>query len=53
LPAALKAFDTDAVVQSWFDPLFVESFHGVRKAELTTLASLAPADVCERYRTLY
>ncbi len=34
LPAALKAFDADAVVQSWFDPLFVESFHGVRKAEL-------------------
>jgi glutamine synthetase len=53
LPAALKAFDADAVVQSWFDPLFIESFHGVRKAELDTLASLSPAEVCERYRTLY
>jgi glutamine synthetase len=53
LPAALKAFDADAVVQSWFDPLFVESFHGVRQAELATLASLSPSEVCERYRTLY
>ncbi|MBL8267014.1 hypothetical protein [Steroidobacter sp.] len=53
LPAALKAFDDDKVVQSWFDPLFIESFHCVRKAELATLASLSPAEVCERYRTLY
>jgi glutamine synthetase len=53
LPAALQAFDADAVVQSWFDPLFTESFHGVRKAELAALASLSPAEVCERYRTLY
>lgn len=53
LPAALKAFDADPVVQGWFDPLFIESFHGVRKAELTALASLSPSEVCERYRTLY
>lgn len=53
LPAALAAFDADPVVQSWFDPLFIESLHGVRKAEMATLAKLLPTEICERYRTLY
>lgn len=53
LPAALATFDADPVVQSWFDPLFIESFHGVRKAEMAELAKLSPVEICERYRTLY
>jgi glutamine synthetase len=53
LPAALATFDADQVVQGWFDPLFIESFHAVRKAEMATLAKLSPVEICERYRTLY
>ena len=53
LESALAALDADTVVRSWFDPLFLESFAGVRKAEMQALAGLEPAAICEKYRTLY
>lgn len=53
LEAALTALAADPVVNSWFDPLFIESFHGVRQAEMAALAGLDPVAVCEKYRTLY
>jgi glutamine synthetase len=53
LPAALAALAADVTVNGWFDPLFIESFHGVRKAEMAQVAGLDAAAVCERYRKLY
>lgn len=53
LPAALDALAADAVVNTWFDPLFIETFHGLRRAELAQLATLDPLAICQRYKTLY
>lgn len=53
LAAALQALAADPVVNGWFDPLFIESFHGVRHAEMAALEGLEPEAICHKYRTLY
>lgn len=53
LSAALDALAADHVVQRWFDPQFIDSYRGVRRAEMDLLAGMDPAAICERYRTLY
>jgi glutamine synthetase len=53
LEAALEALAADRIVNSWFDPLLLESYHGVRRAEMALLAGLEPAAICEKYRTRY
>ncbi len=53
LPAALSAFERDDVVRNWFEPVFVETMLGVRRAELAVLSDATPAELCERYALLY
>jgi glutamine synthetase len=53
LPMALAALAGDDTVIGWFDPLFIESFLGVRRAELAILEGMDPQSVCNRYRMLY
>lgn len=53
LEAALDAFTANPAVQSWFAPAFVESYIGVRQAEMAYLAGRDMAEVCAIYRTLY
>ncbi len=53
LPAALSAFERDDVVRNWFEPVFVETMLGIRRAELAVLRDATPADLCARYALLY
>lgn len=53
LSAAIDAFLADKTVTGWFAPAFVETFVGVKRHEAELLASLEPAAICARYRTLY
>jgi glutamine synthetase len=53
LPAALDALKADATVCSWFAPIFLESFAGVKAEEMKALAGLDDAAICERYREVY
>ncbi len=53
LPAALSAFERDDVVRGWFEPVFVETMLGVRRAELAVLGDAQPAELCARYALLY
>jgi glutamine synthetase len=53
LEAALAALQADATVQAWFDSKFMDSYRGVRLAELKCIAGLDPAAICDKYRMLY
>jgi glutamine synthetase len=53
LASALSALRTDSVVSNWFAPAFIETFTGVKEAEIAHLAELDPVAVCNLYRTLY
>lgn len=53
LPMALAALAGDVKVNGWFNPLFIESFLGVKRAELAILDGMDPQSVCNRYRMLY
>lgn len=53
LPAALAALQADSVVRNWFAPDFIETFTGMKQAEIAHLADLDPAGVCNLYGTLY
>ena len=50
---ALAALQSDSAVISWFNPLLMESFLGVKRSEIQLLAGLDPAAICERYRSVY
>ena len=53
LPMALAALAADDTVNGWFNPLFIESFVGVKRAELAILEAMDPQSICHRYRMLY
>ena len=53
LAMALAALADDDKVNSWFNPLFIESFLRVKRAELAILDGMDPQSVCNRYRMLY
>lgn len=53
LEAALAALEADHVVGSWFAPAVIESFTGVKRAEMAMLESLDEHAICERYREAY
>jgi glutamine synthetase len=53
LEAALVAFQANETVCGWFDPLFIESYLGVRRQELTLLADKQPQEICAIYRDLF
>jgi glutamine synthetase len=43
----------DKTVCGWFDPAFIETFVGVKQAELARVAELNADETCALYRTLY
>ncbi len=53
LPAALDALKADAIACSWFAPVFIESFVGMKAEEMKALADLDESAICERYREVY
>jgi glutamine synthetase len=53
LPAAIDALLTDKTVTGWFDPLFIETFVGVKRHEAARLAGLDAKAICDLYGTLY
>jgi glutamine synthetase len=53
LDAALIAFEADATVAGWFEPVVRETFLGVKRAEIAALAGLEPVEICARYRAVY
>ena len=53
LDQALAALETDRTVCSWFAPVALETFIGVRRQEQAVVAGLGPEDICATYRDLY
>lgn len=53
LPAAIAALKADAIVAGWFAPIFIDTFAGMKAAEMKALAGLDEAAICERYREAY
>ncbi|MDQ0473279.1 glutamine synthetase family protein [Labrys wisconsinensis] len=53
LAAALAALEADTVARGWFAPVFVETYLGVKRAEMAALGERDAAAVCALYRTLY
>ena len=53
LPAALMAFQADKVVTGWIAPATIETFLGVKQAEIAHTAGLDTATTCALYGTLY
>lgn len=53
LAAALDAFRADETVTGWFAPIFVETFTGMKQAEIDALARLDEIEICERYKAVY
>lgn len=53
LAQALEVLQSDKTVCDWFDPAFVETFVGIKQAELARVAELTADETCALYRTLY
>lgn len=53
LPAALVAFQADKIVTGWIAPPVIETFTGVKEAEIAHAAGLDSAATCDLYGTLY
>ena len=53
LPDALAALAADATVSGWFEPALLETFRGVKQREIALAANLSPAQLCEKYRSVY
>jgi glutamine synthetase len=53
LEAALVALEADPVARGWLPPLLLESYVGVRRLEMATLAGLDRAAVCAAVSALY
>jgi len=53
LPAALATLKADETVTGWFAPIFVETFTGMKQAEINALADLDESEICERYKAVY
>ncbi|WP_342364014.1 SIS domain-containing protein [Terrarubrum flagellatum] len=53
LTAALTALESDRVAAGWFPPLLLESYLGMKRAEIAMLAGLDDAAVCARYAAIY
>ena len=53
LEHALSFLERDVVVQSWFDPILLSTFLGIRASEAHELVDLTPAERCTRYVSVY
>jgi glutamine synthetase len=50
---ALAALDDDPIARGWMSPLSYDAYTGVRRAELQMTADWEPAQVIERYASIY
>jgi glutamine synthetase len=53
LGAALDAMQADPVVTSWFDPLAIETFVGMKRMEMQIAGERLDDDLCKRYAGIY
>lgn len=53
LGEAMAALQADELVCGWFTPDFIETWLGVRRAELERLADMPPDEICRLFRGLY
>jgi glutamine synthetase len=53
LEAAFEALTGNDTVLSWFDPLLIESFIGVKREELKLVDGKSEAEICDLYRAVY
>lgn len=53
LQAAMAALEADPTVRGWFSDDFLQSFLGVRRAELAQVKGLDAAGICGLYGALY
>lgn len=53
LPAALAAFEADETARVWFDPVFLETYLGMKRAELKLVEGLGGEELIARYVTVY
>jgi glutamine synthetase len=53
LDAALQALRADATVTGWFAPILVDTYEGLKRAEMALLAGLDEAAICEKYKLAY
>jgi glutamine synthetase len=53
LEQALAALAADAAVRDWLPEALLETYVGMKRAELATLEGLAPEEVCRRYSSVY
>lgn len=53
LEDAVQALKADETVTGWFAPALIESFVGVKSAEVERARSMTPEDVCSLYGKLY
>ena len=53
LQAALEALQADKTVTGWFAPEFIETFVGIKQAEIARLSELDATAQCALYGTLY
>ena len=53
LDEALEALNNDEIVQSWFDPILLQTFIGIRASEAQELDPLTPDERCTRYVSVY
>lgn len=51
--ACLAALEADDTVRSWFDPLMIESYTGMKRMEDSLMAGLDEAERCARYAEIY
>lgn len=53
LEQALDTLMSDPVAQGWFPSALVETFMGIRRAEIEKLRDLDDAELCALYKALY
>ncbi len=53
LADALDVLKADPVVAGWFEPIFLETFVGMKTYEIAALDGLDEAGICQRYREVY
>ncbi len=53
LEHALSFLVKDVMVQSWFDPILLSTFLGIRASEAHELIDLSPEERCTRYVNVY
>lgn len=53
LPEALETLASDEVVKGWFSTDFLDCYLAMKRKEIEIVADLSPAELCERYATVY